>query len=259
MQHAACSSMHCMHQDAERHAINKFIEKCSRDDLQSIVLVNGWDLTPTRVHFGALTEAITPHARYLIKEVDARGRVQWKAVKREIFQAECRRALPRSGVVELMAQEVMLHAISRESTYMAQREILAPVIVQSGSSSSMGSALEKNNFNISTLNSLAEHCYLVLCEAPDMAPSNRRLMAFRGQQLSHRVLYDKTFCSVHKVHRIVVSATGYYQHFNKYYFKVIQIHTLYCCCCCCCCCCCRCCCCCFLLELEDCRYVLVHF
>ena len=202
---AAVSALHGLAQSVK---INELHELIKSGQAQGLIITNGWDCTPSFLKFGQLTEVVAPRARYLVKAEVENGRHVWKAVSAEAFKELGKRALPHSGVLELMAQRTALHVINRDCTYREQEVIVPPRVLQNGKSSTLLEATDKNGFNIASLNAMAEHCYTILSENPDKASSNRRLMAFKGVSLSNKVLYDKSFCSVHGVHRIVSKASG---------------------------------------------------
>ena len=195
-------------QNAQASAVAKHFGSGSID---AVVIQAGWDATPQKCAFGSLTSAISPHARYLVKEEfkDGTGRVRWRAVPIDEYIALGRRALPKHGTVELLAQNLTVHTLRSHGSHRCvdtQQIVVAPKVVQSSGASSVWAALEDGGLSIEKINELPG--YVFLSESPDAASANIRLMAQRRESLGSRVLYDPNVCCVHGLHRIVVGSTG---------------------------------------------------
>ena len=199
---SAVSGMHFL---AQKIKLDKFLD--TSDGLGSMLVTSGWDATPVICAFGQLTSRISPHARYLVKKEDDRGRAFWATLPAEEFISSGRRALPRSGVVELLAQHACLHWVNADRTVSRQQVLVPPRIIQSSGASSLWAATERSGLDVERLNQLAQRMYVIISEVPDRASSNKRMMAEKSARLSDRVLYDRDACAVHTLHVILTKAT----------------------------------------------------
>ena len=101
------------------------------------VLVNvHYDATPVVVTFGSLQPALWQHARYLHRDGD-----RWRLLAYDKYQALSKRAAPKFGVVELLAQTRDLHYIDSGSHKHLEIKIL-PCILQRSNASTIFEAVE---------------------------------------------------------------------------------------------------------------------
>ena len=172
-----------------------------------------------------------------MKEIDDRGRALWKAVTAARYkELNQKRRLPRSGVVELLAQRTEVYSMYSNGVSAKESVIVAPRIVQSTGSSVTFDAVDPHGFSIHDLNLAARKAhvshhmlitylffgkqqhdeklyveknknrlkaYVIMVDTPDKASSNRRLMAEKSSRYNERVLYDQSPCAVHGLHRII--------------------------------------------------------
>lgn len=74
-------------------------------DAQALVLFSHYDASPMLVHFGAFADLVTPHARFLHFDKTLK---RWRALPVEAFQDVSQRAVPRKGVVQVLAQRMQV-------------------------------------------------------------------------------------------------------------------------------------------------------
>ena len=76
------------------------------------------DATPMLLSFGRLEEALQPHARYLVRDVDSRGHTCWKPVSLTEYRKRYPRGSVASGVLEVFGQKMDIFTISRRIAFL---------------------------------------------------------------------------------------------------------------------------------------------
>jgi hypothetical protein len=74
-----------------------------KHDVSNLFLFSHYDASPILVHFGSYVDVITPHARYLNFNKELQ---KWEALPIEKFRNVTQRAVPRKGVVQVLAQRM---------------------------------------------------------------------------------------------------------------------------------------------------------
>ena len=176
-----------------------------------IVACRHHDATPALVRFGRLTGKLQPSARYLIK---VEGR--WQALPFEEFRelTGCRSA-PNSGVVEMLGICADIHwcmkdpATTCEKTY--HRDILVmPKYLKSTNASTQYAAVKDSIPCLSDTDIFALCAvlrFMILTEGVDNCSATLRKLGATGRRLPENCLMPPAGCTVHRCHRIMVSAT----------------------------------------------------
>ena len=196
----------------QKGKVADFISGFQEDD----VIFVRWhhDATPSLLQFGQMEEVLAPHARYIIAEPQDNGEVKWRAVPLHVFRQYCPTGTLRSGVLEVLGQQVFIATTrpSLEGVEAHRTVIVPPMILQAGNSNCVSNAGGQATCLLD-LETLPEVCsrvkYVFLSEFPDEVAANRRQMAYWQQQLEPvpNILISTGACVMHKLHRITVKAT----------------------------------------------------
>lgn len=124
--------------DFARHQLDHIVAERSCP-----VIAKFYDCTPMRIAFGKLQQQLVPHARFPVK-IDQ----QWKSVTLDVFLSKSpgrQRSTLRYGVMELLAQGVTCHYITKDDMFAGFRLFCRPRILQGATGSCIYSATETEN------------------------------------------------------------------------------------------------------------------
>ena len=171
------------------------------------ILSRQYDLTPKRVHFGAIANLLLRFARYLKKTEDG-----WEVVSLDEYlagQKGQRKKLPKWGIIEMMAQRIRMHWES--GGVLNDREVFVPPsAVESGTASSVHSAVERSMppLDLPSFVKMCAHVrFAIYNETPDNSTANLRKQLFTATQLPANALYAPGGCAVHKLQRVIENCT----------------------------------------------------
>ena len=172
-----------------------------------LVITRHYDTTPMRLRFGSFYSTLAPHARYLVPDPMRAGK--WKAVPSHAFRTLSNKAMPKAGVLEVMASTVGLHW-QEGKTFHSKQLHCPPCILARASASCIYRALEEfpAELSIDGIRTLAARMHVVLVhEVPDGCSANNRKKAKTASEMPANALYIPASCTAHASHRIVVAAT----------------------------------------------------
>lgn len=170
----------------------------------ALVVHRHHDATPWKVHFGSMTSSIAQFARYQVKGIDGK----WHLRPLADWQKLTRKMLPSFGIVELFAQDIRVCFKPDLASSWQERDVVArPVLLANTGASCLYAALERSfaTFSCDRLNALALKMgiFIICCERPDNAKSNRRKMAQTSDALNEKVLYVPGICMSHTLQRCI--------------------------------------------------------
>ncbi len=170
-----------------------------------------FDATPWFTEFASLHPEVCEHARFLVRSEDDPSR--WKAVPTKEFRRLCPKSrLPGRGIWELLAQRASASSVFANGEVDHAEYPVAPCFLQDGRASTMYDAVDKavDHIGYSQLGDLAKTVkYVILCQVPDAAKANSRLMTFAHNHLqpfNNLLEHPLTACCVHTEHRVMVTA-----------------------------------------------------
>jgi len=160
------------------------------------------DPTPGRMSFGLLQGVLEDAASYLIPDPDRPGMM--KKVDWTVFRQHFPHCKVDSGILELMAQGVMLSARMEGGREEQRRLLIKPMVLRSANSSCTHSAVESAvpELSLEGLRELAGRLRaIVLAEVPDNSKANKRKLAFMCEEVPKNVLITPHGCAVHHIQR----------------------------------------------------------
>ena len=187
------------------------------NELESAVVVKGYDLTPWKIRFGRLAAKLAPTARYFVPSDEPN---KWDCVGLDQFRQRRGTSAtwtPQYGTVEVMGQTQSVHFLHKppapddvkvESNFFLS---LPPQFCVHGNSSTVQQGLNQaaGILSVENVKKLAEtvsHVWWI--EAPDSHKVNRRIRRYISTELgpvSNAYLIGLD-CACHSIHRVV--ATG---------------------------------------------------
>ena len=105
---------------------------------RALVISRNYDASPMMASFGRLQGTISKYARYFVKEGD-----QWRLKSAEDFKACSKKALPRQGDLELLAQTASIHYKSGAS-WIHRQFCLKPMFLPNARASALYAAVEQS-------------------------------------------------------------------------------------------------------------------
>ena len=142
----------------------------------SIVIAKHHDATPVTLAFGALTEEVYPHAKYVIKETQ--GQKKWTLVDFSTYASKHPGSRPERGVLQLFAQTCSLFWLEPQGCEekLVCKEIYdMPKILERGNASTIFNAVEgiAAPLPMPSIKSLALDLeFLLVSEVPDNCSAN---------------------------------------------------------------------------------------
>ena len=176
------------------------------DQRRSPVLCRLFDASPFKCRYGRLQNRVMKYARYPILRED---KTWTTATYDAMVAAYPRKALPRSGILELLAQGFTCHYSMPNGEMRGFRSFIRPLLMQNGSGSVIYRAVERGvpQFNLEGLRTVKRHCpYLCVLKVPDACSANARANEQFSEDLNS--LGDEAFeikgkCGGHQLHRII--------------------------------------------------------
>ena len=178
----------------------KLREKLAGNKTRGLVVARHHDGTPHAVQFGALQHLLVPRARYMHKNPDgSRKLIPWDEYK------ELHRIAPRSGVLELFAQQIEV-AWTEDTLHKRHPVVTNPLYLGAGNASTIASAIDNAipSLSLEAMKNIAdENRFMLLHEVPDNIAYNRRHMAyFAIVKLPPNIFYYPGGCKAHLITRI---------------------------------------------------------
>ena len=176
------------------------------DQRRSPVLCRLFDASPFKCRYGRLQNRVMKYARYPILRED---KTWTTATYGAMVAAYPRKALPRSGILELLAQGFTCHYSMPNGEMRGFRSFVRPLLMQNGSGSVICRAVERGvpQCNLEGLRTVKRHCpYLCVLKVPDACSANARANEQFSEDLNS--LGDEAFeikgkCGGHQLHRII--------------------------------------------------------
>ena len=142
-----------------------------------IAILRSFDATPWRLRLGGLQDLLAPHARYTLRKKDGTG---WEQVSASEFAKRFGGNLGLFGVLEVLAQQLHIPYVTRDSICHGILKIIPPMLLQRGNFSTMDAAVQKSCSQMGRveLDALCRRVPFVwMLARPDAHSANQRMRA----------------------------------------------------------------------------------
>lgn len=174
------------------------------------------------VRFGLVADQVMSFARYLRRDDSTQ---RWTQVSAKDFEAlSGRRGVPQHGVLEVLAQQMIVSWASSDDDECRQLVHVPPRAIQNSGASCLMAGVDAGvpQLSVSELNALVEHlAYLWFVELPDNATSCKRKLWATHKMLKEKVLHIFGGCAVHQLSRINMASDAHTLTPDIYHLKYV--------------------------------------